>query len=382
MRLSQLDRLQFLAALQTYNSKIMKKILFTFFSVSCLFAACDPKEPVETPATYDSTPYDLKIGDFPTPELPADNKLTVAGVQLGRMLFYEKMLSKDGSQACADCHKQQDAFSDIRRFSIGVEKLPGDRQAMAVMNLAWHQNGLFWDGRAPHVRDQALGPIQNPLEMNETLPNVVTKLSAEKKYTDQFIRAFGDATVNPERVSLALEQFMLSVISNNSKYDQYLQGSAILTAEEERGRVLFFTEYDPFGSTKGMECFHCHAGHNFTNDEFMNNGLDTDSSMTDEGRKKVTNDPADRGRFKVPSLRNIEHTAPYMHDGRFATIEEVIDHYDHGVKNSSTVEFILQYNLQPGGLQKTAQDKADLVAFLKTLTDNDFLNNTAFARPE
>ena len=382
MRLSQLDRLQFLAALQTYNSKIMKKILFTFFSVSCLFAACDPKEPVETPATYDSTPYDLKIGDFPTPELPADNKLTVAGVQLGRMLFYEKMLSKDGSQACADCHKQQDAFSDIRRFSIGVEKLPGDRQAMAVMNLAWHQNGLFWDGRAPHVRDQALGPIQNPLEMNETLPNVVTKLSAEKKYPDQFIRAFGDATVNPERVSLALEQFMLSVISNNSKYDQYLQGSAILTAEEERGRVLFFTEYDPFGSTKGMECFHCHAGHNFTNDEFMNNGLDTDSSMTDEGRKKVTNDPADRGRFKVPSLRNIEHTAPYMHDGRFATIEEVIDHYDHGVKNSSTVEFILQYNLQPGGLQKTAQDKADLVAFLKTLTDNDFLNNTAFARPE
>lgn len=382
MRLSQLDRLQLLAALQTYNSKIMKKILFTFFSVSCLFAACDPKEPVETPATYDSTPYDLKIGDFPTPELPADNKLTVAGVQLGRMLFYEKMLSKDGSQACADCHKQQDAFSDIRRFSIGVEKLPGDRQAMAVMNLAWHQNGLFWDGRAPHVRDQALGPIQNPLEMNETLPNVDTKLSAEKKYTDQFIRAFGDATVNPERVSLALEQFMLSVISNNSKYDQYLQGSATLTTEEEHGRVLFFTEYDPFGSTKGMECFHCHAGHNFTNDEFMNNGLDTDASMTDEGRKKVTNDPADRGRFKVPSLRNIEFTAPYMHDGRFATLEEVIDHYDHGVKNSSTVEFILQYNLQPGGLQKTAQDKADLVAFLKTLTDNDFLTNTAFARPE
>ncbi|MBC7778156.1 MAG: cytochrome-c peroxidase [Phycisphaerae bacterium] len=360
----------------------MTKILFAFIVISCLFVACDPKEPVETPATYDTTPYDLKIGDFPTPDLPVDNKLTVAGVQLGRMLFYEKMLSKDGTQACADCHKQQDAFSDIRQFSIGVENLPGDRQAMAVMNLAWHQNGLFWDGRAPHVRDQALGPIQNPLEMNETLPNVVTKLSAEKKYTDQFIRAFGDATVNPERVSLALEQFMLSVVSNHSKYDQYLGGAATLTESEERGRVLFFTEYDPFGSTKGMECFHCHAGHNFTNDEFMNNGLDTDAGMTDEGRKKVTNDPADRGRFKVPSLRNIALTPPYMHDGRFATLEEVIDHYDHGVKNSATIEFILQYNLQPGGLQKTAQEKADLIAFLKTLTDTEFLTNTASSKPE
>jgi cytochrome c peroxidase len=360
----------------------MKKIRYTLFSVSLLFAACDPKEPEEIPATYDPTPYQLIIGDFPTPEIPADNKLTVAGVQLGRMLFYEPMLSKDGSQACADCHKQQDAFSDIRQFSIGVENLPGKRQAMPVMNLAWHLNGLFWDGRAPHIRDQALKPIQDPLEMNETLPNAVAKIAADKKYTDQFIRAFGDATVNAERMGLALEQFMLTMVSNNSKYDQSLRSTATLTAAEERGRVLFFTEFDPFGSTKGAECFHCHAGHNFTNDEFMNNGLDTDESMTDEGRKKVTNAPADLGRFKVPSLRNVEHSAPYMHDGRFATLEEVIDHYDHGVKNSSTIEFILQYNLQPGGLQMTAQDKADLVAFLKTLTDPTFLTNTAYAKPE
>lgn len=360
----------------------MKKILYTLFAVSCLFAACDPKEPVEMPATYDPTPYDLKIGDFPTPDLPADNKLTVAGVQLGRMLFYEKMLSKDGTQACADCHKQQDAFSDIRQFSIGVEKLPGKRQAMAIMNLAWHQNGLFWDGRAPHVRDQALKPIQDPLEMNETLLNVVDKLLANKKYTDQFIRAFGDAAVTSERMGLALEQFMLTMVSNNSKYDQSLQGKTTLTAAEEHGRVLFFTEFDPFGSTKGAECFHCHAGHNFTNDEFMNNGLDSDASMTDEGRKKVTNDAADRGRFKVPSLRNIALSPPYMHDGRFATLEEVIEHYNTGVKNSNTIEFILQYNLQPGGLRLTAQDKSDLIAFLKTLTDTEFLTNASYAKPE
>ncbi|HRI60017.1 MAG TPA: cytochrome c peroxidase [Saprospiraceae bacterium] len=360
----------------------MKKILYTLFVLSFLFAACDSKEPVETPATYDPTPYILKIGDFPTPDLPADNKLTVAGVQLGRMLFYEKMLSKDGSQACANCHKQEDAFSDIRRFSIGVEQLPGKRQAMAVMNLAWHQNGLFWDGRAPKVRDQALKPIQDPLEMNETLPNVVTKLSADKKYTDQFIRAFGDATVTSERVGLALEQFMLTMVSANAKYDKFLRGETALTDSELRGKDLFFSEFDPFGSEKGAECFHCHAGQNFTNDEFMNNGLDTDAGMTDEGRQKATNDPADRGKFKVPSLRNIALTPPYMHDGRFATLEAVIDHYDHGAQPSATADVLLQYNLQPGGLQLTAQDKADLVAFLKTLTDTEFLTNAAYQKPE
>jgi cytochrome c peroxidase len=297
------------------------------------------------------------------------------------MLFYEKMLSKDGSQACADCHKQEDAFSDIRRFSIGVEQLPGKRQAMAVMNLAWHQNGLFWDGRAPKVRDQALKPIQDPLEMNEKLPNVVDKLSADKNYNDQFIRAFGDVTVTPERIGLALEQFMLTMVTSNAKYDKFLRGEVALTDSELRGKDLFFSEFDPFGSEKGAECFHCHAGHNFTNDEFMNNGLDTDAGMTDEGRKMVTNDPADRGKFKAPSLRNIALTPPYMHDGRFATLEEVIEHYDHGVKQSATVDFLLQYNLQPGGLQMTAQDKADLIAFLHTLTDETFLNEPAFKSP-
>ncbi len=358
----------------------MKKTLV--LAALALFAACRPDDPVEQPATYDPTPYTLKIGDFPTPDLPADNKPTVAGVQLGRMLFYEKNLSKDGSQACADCHKQEDAFSDIRQFSIGVEKLAGKRQAMAVMNLAWHQNGLFWDGRSPHVRDQALKPIQDPLEMNETLPNAVAKIAGEKKYTDQFIRAFGDAAVTSERIGLAIEQFEFTMISNNSKYDQSLRGTTALTAAEERGRKLFFAEFDPSGLNRGAECFHCHAGHNFTNDEFMNNGLDTDAGMTDEGRKNVTNASADRGRFKTPSLRNIALTPPYMHDGRLATLEAVMDHYNTGVKNSSTIEFLLQYNLQPGGLGLTTQEKADLVAFLKTLTDTEFLTNAAYAKPE
>lgn len=359
----------------------MKKIILFYIIINFVFiSACEHIEPEMVPV-LDPTAYVLKIGDFPTPDLPADNPLTIAGVQLGRMLFYEKKLSKDLSQSCADCHQQKDAFSDVRRFSIGVDKLEGDRQAMAVMNLAWHNNGLFWDGRAATVRDQSLGPIQNPIEMHETLPSVVAKLSADKKYKDQFIRAFGSDSITPLKMSLAMEQFMFTMVSTESKYDKYLRSEASLSASEERGRKLFFTEFDPKNKLRGAECFHCHANANFTNDDYMNNGLDLDSQFKDLGRYKVTNLDKDKARFKVPSLRNIEHTAPYMHDGRFATLEEVIDHYNSGVKNSKTVDQLLQYNLQPGGLKLSLDEKADLIAFLKTLSDPNFLTNAAFKTP-
>ncbi|MFN4254591.1 MAG: cytochrome-c peroxidase [Saprospiraceae bacterium] len=358
----------------------MKKIVLALSLLAVIFFACKP-DPVEEPAVFDPTPATVNLRDFPDPEFPAGNKPTVQGVMLGRMLFYEKLLSKDGSQACADCHRQPDGFSDSLQFSIGVEKLPGKRQAMPVMNLAWHKNGMFWDGRAATAHEQALMPIQDPLEMNETLANVVAKLSAEKKYRDQFVRAFGDATVTAERIGRAIEQFEFVMISNNSKYDQWKRGEATLTASEERGRKLFFTEFDPFSGQIGAECFHCHAGFNFTNDEYMNNGLDADADQKDEGRMKVTLDPADKAKFKTPTLRNIARTAPYMHDGRFKTLEEVIDHYNTGARNSATVEFLMQYNLQPGGLGLTASEKADLVAFLKTLTDDEFLTNPAFKTP-
>lgn len=344
------------------------------------YPACKP-DAVEEPAEYDPTPYTVNLRDFPDPGFPANNQPTVAGVQLGRMLFYEKSMSKDGTQSCADCHRQQHAFSDSLRFSIGVEQLPGKRQAMAVMNLAWHKNGMFWDGRAASVHEQALKPIQDPLEMNEKLENVVAKLQAKKEYRDQFVRAFGNDTITPERIGLAIEQFEFVMISNNSKYDRWKRGEVNLTDAEERGRQLFFTEFDPFGLKKGAECFHCHATFNFTNNEYMNNGLDEESNQTDIGRMKVTNDPADKAKFKTPSLRNVALTAPYMHDGRFKTLEEVVDQYNLGVKNSPTVEFLMQYNLQPGGLGLSTQDKSDLVAFLKTLTDTEFLTNPAFKSP-
>lgn len=353
---------------------------YTFFILAFLFlVGCKP-DPIE-PAVFDPTPYVLDIGDFPDPQLPADNPLTLAGVELGRMLFYEKDLSRDRSQACADCHIQQDGFSDVRRFSVGVEGLDGKRQAMPVMNLAWHYNGMFWDGRAPLVRDQALKPIQDPLEMNETLPGAIAKLEANQRYRDQFIRAFGDDAITSERMGLAMEQFMFSIVSKDSKYDKWLNGEVSLTPEEENGRKLFFAEFDPNGVGRGAECFHCHAGHNFTNDEFMNNGLDTDAEFTDTGREMVTMSAFDRAKFKVPSLRNIAKTPPYMHDGRFATLDEVMDHYNTGVKNSSTIEFVMQYNIQPGGLGLTNQEKSDLIAFLHTLTDEIFLNNPDYGAP-
>jgi len=359
----------------------MKKKFLALPILTALFFACKP-DPVEEPAVFDPTPYTVNLRDFPDPDFPADNKPTNAGVQLGRMLFFEKLLSKDGSQACADCHRQQHAFSDSLQFSIGVERMPGKRQAMAVQNLAWHKNGMFWDGRTPLVRDQALKPIQDPLEMNELLVNAVAKLQAEKKYRDQFIRAFGSETITSEKMGRAIEQFEFTMISNNSKFDQFKRGAATLTDAEERGRSLFFTEFDPSGVTKGAECFHCHGGFNFTNDEFMNNGLDNEADQTDIGRQKVTLNPLDKAKMKVPSLRNVAVTAPFMHDGRFKTLEEVVEHYDTGVKTSATLDELMQYNIQPDGLKLTPQDKTDLVAFLKTLNDTEFLTNKAFEKPK
>lgn len=337
-------------------------------------------EQLEVLPGYDSTAFNFDYGIFPNPHLPEDNPLTVEKVKLGRMLFYDEILSKDEIQSCADCHLQVDGFSDIRQFSLGVEDLPGKRQAMAVFNMAWHNNGFFWDGRAVLLRDQALMPIQDPLEMNETLENVVAKLQNEKEYRFQFARAFEDPAINDEKMALAMEAFMFTIVSNNSKFDQFLLEQYTFTESEQRGYDLFFTEFDPNGSEKGGECFHCHAGINFTNNKYMNNGLDADADFADEGYYATTGLPEDMARFKVPSLRNIANTGPYMHDGRFETLEEVIDHYNTGVKESSTIDEIMQFNLDPG-LDLSEQDKADLVAFLKALSDDTFLNNPDYTNP-
>ena len=359
-------------------NKFYAKLLFTFLAIAIV--SCDKSNNSLDVPIYDDSPYLLNLGSLPPPPLPEDNPLTKEGVKLGKMLFHDTRLSKNGEQACASCHLQTDGFSDIRQFSIGVEGEEGGRQAMAIFNMAYHKNGFFWDGRAPLLRDQSLLPIQDPLEMNETQENVVSKLEADPEYVDQFFRAFGSEEINSLKMSLAMEQFMNTIISNNAKWDKVLEGEASFTESEERGRELFFTEFNPGTQTGGAECFHCHGGFNFTNDAFMNNGLDTEAEMTDEGYANVTKDDADKGKFKVPSLRNIEFTPPYMHDGRFATLEEVLDHYDHGVKDSPSLDILMQFNLNPG-LQMSSQDKKDLIAFMKTLSDESLKTNTEYQSP-
>ncbi len=356
-------------------------LFFTLCLISLIACKEDEEQPMPPQVVQDETPYLLEYGSFPAPELPEDNPLTVAGVELGRMLFYEKMLSKNNEQACADCHEQKDGFSDLDQLSLGVEGLPGKRQAMSIFNMAWHSNQFFWDGRADLLRDQALLPIQDPLEMNETLDNVIAKLSASQLYKDQFIRAFGSDEITSDKMALAMEQFMLSIVSHDSKYDRYLAGEVTLTESEERGRILFETEYNPFfPEFSGADCAHCHGGINFENDQYLNNGLDTDDEFTDLGREEVTFDPNDRAKFKVPTLRNIALTPPYMHDGRFQTLEEVVDHYNEGIKSSSTADVTVT-NTMETGLFLTDQDKEDLVNFMKTLTDETFVNNPEYATP-
>lgn len=345
--------------------------------------SCKKDPPIIDYVEYDGTPYSLKYTNntLPIPDLPTDNLLTEQKVKLGRMLFYENALSKDGSMNCASCHVQEDGFSDKRTLSIGVEGLFGKRQAMAIVNMAWNKNGFFWDGRAELLRHQSLLPIQDPLEMNEKLAFVIAKLKIQSNYKDQFTRAFGDSEINELRISYALEAFMMSMVSDDSKYDRYLVGDATLTDSEERGRILFFGEYNPaFPESSGADCAHCHTGTNFENDLYMNNGLDVDADFIDVGRFAVTANDADKAAFKVPTLRNVALTAPYMHDGRFNTLEEVINHYNSELQSSTTIDPALEYT-RDTGLMLDASEIADLIAFLHTLTDNTFITNPDYKSP-
>jgi cytochrome c peroxidase len=372
------------------NFKSLTYKALIIFALTLLAVACSKDDKAEvgpipstsnTTVVHDDTPYHLEYGTLPTPVIPGDNPLTNQGVELGRMLFYDKQLSGDGSLACAGCHVQANGFSDTARFSTGILGFQGGRQAMASVNMLWNNNEFFWDGRAHLLRDQAILPIQDSLEMNESLVNVVAKLSSSPTYLNQFKRAFSNHEINSLSISLALEQFMNSIVSWNSKFDKVERGELAYTVSEQRGKDLFFDEYNQFfPETSGADCAHCHSGGNFENDLYMNNGLDADADFTDDGRMKVTMNASDRAKFKVTTLRNIELTPPYMHDGRFNTLEEVVDHYNSGLENSSTIDPALE-NTRETGLFLTPQDKTDLVAFLKTLTDNDMRTDTRYASP-
>lgn len=338
-------------------------------------------DPVST-VTYDGTTYSLDIGNFPPAQFRPGYELTEAGVDLGKRLFFDPLLSLDNSQSCASCHDQTNAFTDTARFSIGVEGLEGRRQAMSVFNMAWNTNGFFWDGRADLLRHQVVMPIEDPLEMNVSLVEVLERLENSDVYPDLFTKAFRNGEISEENLALALEQFCNSIVSVNSKYDQYLAGNSALSPLEEEGRRLFFAEFNPgFPSESGADCAHCHSGINFENDAYMNNGLDEEAAFTDLGREEATGNPMDRARFKVPTLRNIAVTAPYMHDGRFATLREAVEHYNVGVQPSSTLDPTLIYPLNSGGLQLSEEDVDAIVAFLHTLTDYDLFENSEYEDP-
>lgn len=312
---------------------------------------------------------------------PLGNPVSDAGATLGRVLFYEKQLSANGTISCGSCHQAINGFSDPATLSLGFENGLTGRHSMSLANSRYYNNGaFFWDERASTLEAQVLMPIQDEVEMGLSLSDLVERLEGIEYYPALFTAAFGTDEINSDRVSRALAQFVRSMVSVNSKYDQ---GRAQVnnptdnfpnfTAQENRGKTLFF---DP-----AIACAACHGTDAFIAPGARNNGLDADNS-SDLGRGGVTGVTAQEGVFKVGSLKNIEFTAPYMHDGRFSTLEEVIEHYNSGVQDNPNLSPPLR--LPGGGIRRlnlNANDKAALVAFLKTLSDDVLINDEKFGDP-
>lgn len=320
-----------------------------------------PVVPIDLPETF--TPYRFTVGrGFPLPELPRDNPLIEERVVLGEKLFHDTILSRNGAISCASCHQADAAFTDRLPVSLGIDGRKGDRNAMPLFNLAWKRE-FFWDGRATSLREQVLMPIADHREMDQSLERACRTLEAGAGYPALFRAAFSSPGITSEKISLSLEQYLLTLTARDASFDRALQGKATLTDEERLGFELFMTENDPRTGQRGADCFHCHGGALFTDHQFHDNGLPGD----DPGRANVTGSSADRGKFATPSLRNISLTGPYMHDGRFATLEEVVEHYSSGIRRNVNLDPNLAKH--PGnGLNLAPSEKAALVAFLKSLT--------------
>lgn len=293
----------------------------------------------------------------------SNNPLSKQGFELGRKLFYDTRLSKDNTISCGSCHQQFSGFAQIDHpVSHGINDLVGNRNSPPLFNLNWHTS-FMWDGGINHIENQPIAPIQNPIEMDEKMANVVTKLQADAAYRSMFKAAFGDETINSQRIAKAFVQFMGMIVSSNAKYDKYKRGEA--------GDTFTQQELDGYDVYK-QNCATCHAEPLFTDFSFRNNGLPP-TSVNDSGRAHITLSAADLYKFKMPSLRNLKYTWPYMHDGRFNTIDQVLNHYASGIMQSPTLDTKLS-----GGISLTDQQKEDLKAFLNTLNDEEFVKNTMF----
>lgn len=303
---------------------------------------------------------------FPTPQYDfSKNPLNADVIALGRNLFYEPLLSKDGSISCASCHSSFNAFAHTDHdLSHGINDSIGTRNAPALFNLAW-QSSFMWDGAIHHLDQQALAPISHPAEMREDISHVVSKLQLVNPYPELFLSAFDDSIITGERLLKALSQFQLTLVSAQSKYDQVMLGNAQFSKQEKKGYRLF-----------QQKCNSCHKEPLFSNYQFKSNGLPVDSTLMDFGRVAITKNPTDSFLFKVPSLRNLKYSFPYMHDGRFDDLYQVLNHYNAISPESKNVSQKLRE-----GIRLNKNDQTDLVAFLLTLNDEAFVFNPKFQFP-
>ena len=307
---------------------------------------------------------------FPDIIVPSDNRTTLEGVTLGRKLFYDTKLSDNQTVSCASCHQQEFGFADGgKAFSVGSQGQLGARNAPTLTNAGWLLH-TFWDGRTGPLEEQAGKPVLDPLEMNGNWSTIVSRIEQDQDYPGLFALAYPDEPISAETISKALAQFQRTLISDNSKFDRFLKDPSVYNDEELIGFNIFFSEEG--------ECFHCHGGALFTDNEFHNIGLDFNGS--DPGRATVTGNSNDHAKFKTPTLRNVAVTGPYMHDGRFSSLEAVVNFYSDEVKNSSNVSSLI-VGAHNGGANFNASEKQALVAFLNTLTDEAFLNNPDHADP-
>lgn len=371
----------------------MKYASLLLCSIVLLSMSCKEDEMIVEPGdlvdiAYNPTPYDLvQPTDFPLMDIPADNPMTQEGFELGRRLFYDVRLSKNNSMSCASCHFPELGFTDGTAFSTGVDGAQTRRSSMSLVNVGYFANGLFWDGRTQTLEEQALEPVTDAIELINTWEVVEKMMQEDDQYPEMFRRAFGiddTSEVDSLLAAKAIAQFERSLISHTSKYDKWVlerDFSYEFTDSESRGREMYFDLGSEVGGSglPDAQCFHCHEGALLTNGQFFNNGIDDYPSLADfpdKGFGEVTGNEADFGKFKVPTLRNIELTAPYMRDGRFETLEEVIEHYNSGVHFSTNLDVNLR---DPLNLNES--QKEDLLNFLKTLTDTEFVENPKFHSP-
>lgn len=312
---------------------------------------------IQIPSNFPSAVYDLNI-----------NPVTNKGFELGRKLFYEPMLSRDSSVSCGSCHQQSAAFIQAGHdFSHGVDNIHGRRNTLPIFNSIFYRT-FFWDGGVYNLDFVAVNAIENPIEMDEKLDNVIRKLNQSSNYKFLFKEAFQVDSITSKEFLQAFSQFMATIISANSRYDKYVRNEGETLSEEELKGLSIFKQ----------KCSTCHATDLFTDGSFRNNGTTNDFRF-DKGRQEITLQANDIGKFKVPTLRNIEYTAPYMHNGSLNTLEEVLEHYSNGIKPSETVDPVLRKKDGSLGIDLSPEEKKNLLAFLKTLSDKEFIRNKKFS---